>query len=172
MFNVKWPKTCCYLLLLSLFSWKLSLNSFFMCRIDLRRSPQESIAKEKKWDKKCLEICVIKGGGGGGATPNGKNHLKFLFWLFDNLPLVQIALNWAVVSMLGIFLHTCFLWWIESYMYEINITLGPIWKSQCIVSLSSLLLAVYPCPCVCVYNCICKRRTILSHFLKGEVISV
>ena len=26
---------------------------------------KDSIAKEKKWGKKCLEICAIKGGGGG-----------------------------------------------------------------------------------------------------------
>ena len=38
----------------------------------------DSIAKEKKWGKKCLEICAIKGGG-GGWTPNGKCHLKFPF---------------------------------------------------------------------------------------------
>ena len=31
---------------------------------------------------------TIRGGGesGGGPTPNGKNHLKFPFWLFDALP--------------------------------------------------------------------------------------
>ena len=40
--------------------------------------------KRKKWGKKCLEICAIK--GGERSTPNGKNHLKFPFWLFDNLP--------------------------------------------------------------------------------------
>ena len=39
--------------------------------------------KRKKGGKKCLEICAIKG---GGSTPNGKNHLKFPFWLFDTLP--------------------------------------------------------------------------------------
>ena len=39
--------------------------------------------KKKSGVKKCLEICAIKG---GGPTPNGKNHLKFPFWLFDNLP--------------------------------------------------------------------------------------
>ena len=37
---------------------------------------QDSIAKEKKWGKKCLEIMTIQG---GGPTPNGENHLKFLF---------------------------------------------------------------------------------------------
>ena len=35
-----------------------------------------AIAKEKVGQKKCLEICAIKG---GGATPNGKYHLKFPF---------------------------------------------------------------------------------------------
>ena len=28
----------------------------------------------------------LRGGGGGGSTPNGKNHLKFPFWLFEPLP--------------------------------------------------------------------------------------
>ena len=53
------------------------------------------IAKEKKWGKKCLEICAIK--GGGGSTPNGKNHLKFPFWLSDNLPNVDpnTIVNWC-----------------------------------------------------------------------------
>ena len=32
---------------------------------------QDSIAKEKKWGKKCLEIMPIKGGE-GGPTPIGK----------------------------------------------------------------------------------------------------
>ena len=27
----------------------------------------DSIAKEKEWGKKCLEICAIKGGRGGGV---------------------------------------------------------------------------------------------------------
>ena len=39
---------------------------------------QDSIAKEKKWGKKCLEIMTIKGGG-GVPTPYGKNYLKFPF---------------------------------------------------------------------------------------------
>ena len=38
---------------------------------------QDSIAIEKEWGKKCLEIMSIK--GGGGPTPNGKIHLKFPF---------------------------------------------------------------------------------------------
>ena len=36
---------------------------------------QDSIAKEKKWGRKMS----IKKGGGGGPTPNGKIHFKFLF---------------------------------------------------------------------------------------------
>ena len=39
----------------------------------------DSIAKEKSWVKKCLEIFAIKGGGEGGSTPSGKYHLKFPF---------------------------------------------------------------------------------------------
>ena len=50
-----------------------------MCRIQLQ--------KKKSGVKKCLEIRAIKGGGGGGGrTPNGKNHLKFPFWLLEPLP--------------------------------------------------------------------------------------
>ena len=30
----------------------------------------DSIAKEKKWGKKCLEICAIKGGGVGRLMAN------------------------------------------------------------------------------------------------------
>ena len=30
---------------------------------------QDSIAKEKKWGNKCLEIISIKGGGEWGPTP-------------------------------------------------------------------------------------------------------
>ena len=45
-------------------------NPFHICRIQLQ--------KKKSGVKKCLEICAIKGGG-GGSTPNGKNHLKFPF---------------------------------------------------------------------------------------------
>ena len=26
---------------------------------------------------------------GGGSMPNGKNHLKFPFWLFDTFPYAQ-----------------------------------------------------------------------------------
>ena len=33
--------------------------------------------QKKKWGKKCLEICVIEGGGGGGRAPDGKCCLKF-----------------------------------------------------------------------------------------------
>ena len=40
---------------------------------------QDSIAKEKKWGKKMSGNFAIKGGGGGGRTPNGKCHLKFPF---------------------------------------------------------------------------------------------
>ena len=40
---------------------------------------QDSIAKEKKWGEKMSGNFAIKGGGGGGRTPNGKCHLKFPF---------------------------------------------------------------------------------------------
>ena len=39
---------------------------------------QDSIAKEKKWDKKMSGNFANKGGG-GGSTPNGKCHHKFPF---------------------------------------------------------------------------------------------
>ena len=29
---------------------------------------------------------------GGGSTPNGKNHLKFPFWLFENVPKLGLSL--------------------------------------------------------------------------------
>ena len=35
------------------------------------------LQKKKSGVKKCLEILAIS--GGGGPTPNGKNHLKFPF---------------------------------------------------------------------------------------------
>ena len=34
---------------------------------------------------------AIKGGEGGGRTPNGKCHLKFPFWFFDYLPILVIC---------------------------------------------------------------------------------
>ena len=40
---------------------------------------QDSIAKEKKWGKKWMEIMSIK--GGRGLTLNGKFHFKFPFYL-------------------------------------------------------------------------------------------
>ena len=36
----------------------------------------DSITKEKKWGKKCLEICAIKG---GGRTPNAILNFHFDF---------------------------------------------------------------------------------------------
>ena len=55
----------------------------------------DSIAKEKKWGKKCLEIMSIKGGGVEGPTPNGKIHLKFPFWLFEPFPKIILLLMLA-----------------------------------------------------------------------------
>ena len=49
----------------------------------------DSIAKENKWGKKCLEIMSIK--GGGGPTLNGKFHFKFPFCFSDYLPYKQSA---------------------------------------------------------------------------------
>ena len=40
---------------------------------------QDSVAKEKKGGEKMSGNFAIKGGGGGGRTPNGKCHLKFPF---------------------------------------------------------------------------------------------
>ena len=42
---------------------------------------KDSIAKEKKWGKKCLEIRSIK--GGGGPTPK---KFKFPFLSLEPLP--------------------------------------------------------------------------------------
>ena len=38
---------------------------------------QDSIAKEKKWGKKCLEICAIKGGGVGPLMANAILNFHF-----------------------------------------------------------------------------------------------
>ena len=38
---------------------------------------QDSIAKEKKWGKKCLEICAIKGGGVGRPMANAILNFHF-----------------------------------------------------------------------------------------------
>ena len=40
---------------------------------------QDSIAKEKKWGKKCLEIMTIKGGEEGSTPIEKKNILNFHF---------------------------------------------------------------------------------------------
>ena len=38
---------------------------------------QDSIAKEEKWGKKCLEICAIKGGGVGRLMANAILNFHF-----------------------------------------------------------------------------------------------
>ena len=40
-----------------IFVWDQVYNPFHICKIQLQ--------KKKKWGKKCLEICAIKGGSGG-----------------------------------------------------------------------------------------------------------
>ena len=45
---------------------------------------------------------AIKGGGGGGRTPNGKCHLKFPFWLSAHLPNI-IFLDVSIKQWLGNF---------------------------------------------------------------------
>ena len=44
---------------------------------------QDSIAKEKKWSKKWMEIMSIKR---GGPTLNEKFHFQFPFCFWDDLP--------------------------------------------------------------------------------------
>ena len=53
-------------------------NPFPICRIQLQ--------KKKSGVKKCLEILPLRGGEGGGRTPNGKCHLKFPFWFSAPFP--------------------------------------------------------------------------------------
>ena len=61
---------------LKLISWKCKVRLIF-------------VGYSCKWPKigvnKCLEICANMGRG-GGSTPNGKNHLNFLFRLVEHLP--------------------------------------------------------------------------------------
>ena len=61
-----------------IFDWDETDFTLGLCRSQLQ--------KKKSGVKKCLEIMTIKGGGEGGPTPNGENHPKFPFWLFDYPP--------------------------------------------------------------------------------------
>ena len=37
-------------------------------------------------------------GGVGGWTPNGENHLKFPFWLFEPIPIEVLVNSWHWVN--------------------------------------------------------------------------
>ena len=62
---------------------------------------------------------AIKGGRGGGRTPNGKCHLKFPFWLFDSFP--------NMYTLFPSYDHEecCFWWRNGGYNNSFHMTMAP-----------------------------------------------
>ena len=89
--------------------------------------------------------------GGRGSTPNGKNHLKFPFWLFDNLPYQSSSATYLrrgnECIKLNSYIIYRFVWGslVLADMYNINI--------QASASLSQSVLSYY---------------TVLIHILYGQ----
>ena len=98
---LKYTKTCPklavlgYFLIFSVFdvNFLRTLNPksallFIKCGIKYPKWPiyAKSVHKTELSNLTKNEIVLRPKHGGGGPTPNGENHLKFPFWLFEYLP--------------------------------------------------------------------------------------
>jgi len=52
------------------------------------------LQKKKSGVKKCLEICAIKGGGGGGVGPLMANAIKNFHFDYLNTSLIKTVFKW------------------------------------------------------------------------------